>query len=261
MIRSRINIDAIQEKKVKGEKIVMLTAYDYASAEVAEEAGVDIILVGDSLGVTVLGYNSTREVTMDDMVHHLKAVERGAVRSFVVCDLPINSYWTCDEAVKNSVRLMETGCHSVKIEGCMTDIVECLVRHKVPVMGHVGLTPQTIKDFKVQGKAEKDADRLKEEARKLENAGCFAIVLECIPVGLAKCITKNLSIPTIGIGAGSYCDGQVLVYNDLLGIFNKFKPKFVRRYKDLRNEMVQGCRNYAADVRAGKYPETGESYK
>jgi 3-methyl-2-oxobutanoate hydroxymethyltransferase len=260
MIRTRITPETIQEKKQQGEKIVMVTAYDYASAEVVEESGADIILVGDSLGVTVLGYNSPREVTMEDMEHHLKAVARGAVRSFIVCDLPVNSYRNCDEALGNAFRLLEKGCHSVKIEGCLPDVAACLVGHKVPVMGHIGLTPQTIGDFKVQGKAEKDAGRLKAEAKSLEEAGCFALVLECVPVSLAGCITKKLAIPTIGIGAGPKCDGQVLVYNDLLGIFAKFKPKFVRRYRTLRSEMVEGCRSFVKDVRSGTYPSESESY-
>lgn len=260
MIRSRNTPESIQEKRKKNEKIVMITSFDYASAGVAEEAGADIILVGDSLGVTVLGYNSTREVTMADMVHHLRAVARGVAGTFVVCDLPVNSYRTEKEALDNSIRLLENGCHAVKMEGCLPEIIHAVIQNHIPVMGHIGLTPQTITDFKVQGKGDKDAERLKRDARLLEEAGCFSIVLECMPVSLAKTITESLQIPTIGIGAGLYCNGQVLVFSDLLGIFNKFKPKFVRRYKTLRNEMVEGCVSFIRDVRAGEYPSDSESY-
>jgi len=247
-------------QKQRGEKIAMITASDFSSGKIVEESGADIVLVGDSLGVTILGYESTHQVTMEDMIHHLKAVARGVKKVPVIGDLPIDTYRNPEEALRNSLRMVSAGAGGVKIEGCLPLVVEALVARKIPVMGHIGLTPQSFSDYKVQGKVEEDATRLKKEAKQLEAAGCFLIVLEAIPSSLAEKITTELTIPTVGIGAGKNCDGQVLVFNDLLGIFDEFKPKFVRRYKNLKQEMVSGCRAFVKDIRSGEFPSDGEMY-
>lgn len=247
--------------KEKREKIVMLTAYDYPSARWAEEAGVDMILVGDSLGNVVLGYDSTVPVTLEDMIHHTKAVRRGAPETFVVTDMPFMTYATVADALRNAARLIqEGGADAVKLEGGehFAPIVEALVKAGIPVVGHIGLTPQTttqLGGFKVQGKDLESARKLLKDAEALDAAGILALTLEAIPLEVAKTISEKISAPTIGIGAGSHCDGQVLVFHDMLGIFDRFKPKFVKVYADLKSEGVEGIRNYIKEVKEGSFPD------
>jgi 3-methyl-2-oxobutanoate hydroxymethyltransferase len=244
----------------------MLTAYDFPSARLAEAAGVDLILVGDSLGMVVLGYDSTVPVTMDEMVHHTKAARRGAPNTFLIADLPFLAYTTPEEAVRNAGRfLKEAGADAVKLEGGeeAVPMVEALSRCGIPVLGHVGLTPQTasaLGGFKLQGKDEESGRRALGGAMALEAAGCFGVVLELIPAQLARLITERLQIPTIGIGAGRHCDGQVLVFHDVVGLFSGFKPSFVKRYVEA-GEMIHGAiAAYAREVREGSYPTDGHSF-
>ncbi len=260
-------VDDIKDKKLKGQKIVMLTAYDYASAEAVEEAGADIVLVGDSLANVVLGLASTKEVTVDQMIHHAQAVRRGARRSFVVGDMPYSAYQEDPSlAVANARRFVdEAGCDAVKVEwfGDCLKVCREILDAGIPVMGHVGLTPQTAEQlggFKVQGKTVDSARNIIDQARALEEAGAFSVVLECIPDRIARIISQRLSIPTIGIGAGPFCDGQVLVLNDLLGLFSGHQPKFVKRYAQLQKEMQEGVRNFCAEVRSGAFPDAAHSY-
>ena len=262
----RVTVVDIQNKKGK-EPIVMITAYDYPSAQMVDEAGVDIILVGDSLGMVVLGYDSTLPVTMEDMLRHTAAVVRGSRRALVVGDMPFMSYQLSPEqALDNAGRFIkEAGAHAVKLEGGeeVLEAIRKITSAGIPVMGHIGLTPQSIHKiggYRVQGRDEKTAEKLKKDAKLLEEAGCFSIVLEAVPMNLAKEITESLSIPTIGIGAGSYCDGQVLVYHDVLGLFQEFKPKFVKRYAELRGEIVEAIKRYADEVRERKFPDEEHSY-
>lgn len=248
-------------------KIVCLTAYDYASARLVDEAGVDIILVGDSLGMTVLGYETTLPVTMMDMLHHTAAVVRGTRRALVVADMPFLSFQVSeDEAVRNAGRFIkEAGAQAVKIEGgrIREGLVRRLVENGIPVMGHIGMTPQSIHEFagyRVQGRGSKEAELLKEHARALDEAGIFSLVLECVPRDLAAEITAAVRVPTIGIGAGAECDGQVLVFHDLLGLYGEFKPKFVKRYADLGRAITEAVRKYCDDVREGRFPDEEHSY-
>ena len=253
----KITIDKI--KSLKGrEKISMLTAYDFPSASILDSL-VDIILVGDSLGMVVLGYDNTLNVTMQDMIMHTEAVGRAVKNSLLVGDLPANSYNTEEDAVKNSKKLIEAGADCVKIEN-QHEIAKALVNQGMEVMGHVGLTPQTVTNFKVQGKDEETANRVIEEAKALEKAGCFSIVLECVPLELAKKITESVKIPTIGIGAGVDCDGQVLVMHDILGLFEKFRPKFVKRYTNIAEEMRKAFMQYNKEVKEGKFPSDEFSF-
>lgn len=254
--------------KGEGKKIAMLTAYDASMARLlAASPEVDMLLVGDSLGMVMLGYDSTVPVTMEDMVHHAKAVRRGAPEAFVVGDMPFGSY-QCGEqdALRNALRLMkEAGCDAVKLEGGLgvCPVVRFLVDAGVPVMAHIGLTPQTagqLGGYKLQGKGLEDARRLLAEAKGLEAAGAFAVVLECIPSGLAEVISESLAMPTIGIGAGPQCDGQVLVSHDLLGMFEKFIPKFVKKYCDLAPLIKEGVERYASEVRSGAFPSQEQSF-
>lgn len=258
----------LEEMKREKNKIVMVTAYDYPSALIAQAAGVDMILVGDSLGMVVLGYDSTLPVTMEDMIHHSKAVRRGATHTMVVSDLPFLSYHTSgDEAVRNAGRLLQEGmADAVKLEGGRDVIkqVKKIVKAQIPVMGHVGLTPQSVNrlgGYKVQGRDKDSAKKIIEDALLLEEAGCFSLVLECVPAELAELITERLSIPTIGIGAGQSCDGQVLVFHDFLGINNRYLPKFAKKYKDLYGEMVEGIQMYNQEVRDGLFPSREYAYK
>lgn len=246
--------------KQNGEKISMLTAYDYPSARWVEEVGVDSILVGDSVGMVVLGYDSTVPVTMDEMIHHTKAVRRGAPQTFIVGDMPFMSYATPETALLNAGRFMkEAGADAVKLEGgehC-AQIVEILVRAGIPVMGHIGLTPQTagqLGGFKVQGRDIESAQQLLRDALALQRAGAFSLVLEAIPRQVGGQITAELDIPTIGIGAGAECDGQVLVYHDLLGLFDRFKPKFVKQYAQLGQQAIEGIRQFHKEVKNGEFP-------
>lgn len=248
-------------QKQKGDKITMLTAYDYSTAKLIDESGINCILVGDSLGMVMLGYDSTLPVTMDDMLHHTKAVVRGAKNAMVIADMPFMSYQVsvCD-AVKNAGRLIqEGGAYAVKLEGgaSVCDRIEAITKASIPVVAHLGLTPQSVNSFggfKVQGKDEQRARELLEDAKKVEAAGAFMAVLECVPAKLAELITKELSIPTIGIGAGAGCDGQVLVYQDMLGMFSDFTPKFVKRYANIGEMMTNAFRAYADDVKSGAFP-------
>ena len=263
----RVTIRQIQEKKRKKEKIVVLTAYDYPLASLIDRCAVDIILVGDSLANVVLGLDSTTQVGMTEMLHHAKAARRAVKRALLVGDMPFESYQQDPgKAVANARRFVqEAGCDAVKLEWfdrCL-EVAGNIVKAGIPVMGHVGLTPQTAEQlggFKVQGKDAGSARRILDNALALEKKGCFSIVLECIPAPLAAMITKRLSIPTIGIGAGKDCDGQVLVTHDLLGLFERFTPKFVKRYVHLNNSIEKGVTRFCKDVRRGKFPDKAHSY-
>jgi 3-methyl-2-oxobutanoate hydroxymethyltransferase len=257
----RVTVPTIREMKSR-QRIGMLTAYDYPSAKAVDAAGADIILVGDSLGMVVLGYPDTLSVTVDDMIHHTRAVARGSSHALIVGDMPYLSYHvSVEETLHNAGRFIQAGAHAVKVEGgkpARIRMVDALIEAEIPVMGHIGLTPQSVNalgGFKVQGKGTEEAQRLIEEARALEAAGCFSIVLECVPSALASFITERLSIPTIGIGAGPSCDGQVLVFHDVLGMYDVMKPKFVRRYAELGDEMQKSLSAYLDDVRAGRFPD------
>jgi len=248
-----------QVKSMKGkQKIAMLTAYDFPTAKLMDGI-VDMILVGDSLGMVVLGYENTTQVTMDDMLRATSAVARGAKDTLIVGDMPIGTYDNEESALKNAKLFLKAGAHTVKIER-KPEIAKFLVKKGIEVMGHIGLTPQTITTFKVQGKDKESAERILDEAINLEKSGCFSIVLECIPLTLAESITKKISIPTIGIGAGVHCDGQVLVTNDILGLYGDFKPKFLKRYAEIGNEMKKAFENYAKDVREEKFPDDEHSF-
>ena len=254
-------LNGFLQMKRDGEKIVMLTAYDYPSAKIAEEAGVDIILVGDSLGMVVLGYDSTVPVTMADMIHHTRAARRGARGTFIVTDMPFLSYQISPaQALENAGRLVqEGGCEAVKVEGGeeVAPQVAALVRAGIPVCGHVGLTPQSataLSGYKVQGRTAEAAAKLLHDVRALEEAGAFMIVLECIPVQVAELLSGQLSVPTIGIGAGAACDGQVLVYHDTLGLFDRFTPKFVKQFESLGAKAKDAIAAYAGEVREGVFP-------
>jgi 3-methyl-2-oxobutanoate hydroxymethyltransferase len=265
--RPKITAPAIRELKRKGQPIVVVTAYDYPTARLADEAGVEILLVGDSLGTVVLGYESTLPVTMEDMLHHTKAVTRAKPSALVVGDMPFMSFQVSPEqAVLNAGRLVqEGGADAVKLEGGerVAESIRRIVDLGIPVMGHLGLTPQSVLAFggyRVQARGEADQERLLREARMLEAAGCFALVLEGIPARLGGDVSRELQIPTIGIGAGVGCDGQVLVTHDLLGLYLGHSPKFVRRYADLATTMRSAFETFAADVRARRFPSEKESY-
>ena len=267
MERKKMTIPDIQKKKQEGKKITLLTAYDYPSGRLIDEAGVDIILIGDSLAMTVLGYESTIPVTMDEMIHHAKAVKRGVKYGLIVGDMPFMTYNIGDkETVRNAGRFIKEGaCGAVKIEGGaeMTGVVKALVKAGIPVLGHIGLTPQTatqLGGFKVQGKDAAGAQRLLDSALALQKAGCFAIILECVPDRLAKLITEKLEIPTIGIGAGAYCGGQALVTNDMIGLFDRFTPKFVKKYADLWPLLLNAFKRYKDEVEGGKFPTEEHSF-
>lgn len=262
----RISVQQILQKKKTGEKIVMLTAYDCPLGALLDESGVDIVLVGDSLANVVLGLEFTKQVGMTEMLHHAKAVNRAVKRAMLVGDMPYNSYKTPMVAVKNAKRFVnEAGCNAVKIEwfdGC-EKVARAIVAAGIPVMGHVGLTPQRadqLGGLKVQGKDAESARRIIAQAKLLEKAGCFSLVLECIPVEIAASITKNFKIPTIGIGAGKDCDGQVLVTYDLLGLFTRFHPRFVKEYANLSAEIKKAVGNFISDVRRGQFPAAGHSF-
>ncbi len=267
MTEKKITTAVIRERKIKGAKITMLTAYDYATAMVLDNAGVDIILVGDSLGMVVLGYESTLPVTMEEMLHHTKAASRGTKRAMLIADMPFMSYQASDtEAMLNAGRfLKEAGAQGVKLEGGreVAGLIRKMTAVGIPVMAHLGLTPQSVLQFgghKIQGKEEAAANRIMEDARMIEDAGAFSVVLECVPAPLAAKITKALSIPTIGIGAGVECDGQVLVINDMLGMFERFTPKFVKKYCNLNAQMKDAVRQYIDEVKSGKFPDEEHSY-
>jgi len=258
---SKFTVSSFLDSKKKQEKISMLTAYDYSTAKLLDEAGVDSLLVGDSLGMVMLGYENTLQVTVDDMIHHCRAVARGAKRAMVIGDMPFLSYHiNIEETVRNAGRIIQEGnAHSVKLEGGreVIDKVKAIVNAQIPVMGHLGLTPQSINmfgGFKVQGKSEEQAKKIIEDAILLEEAGVFAIVLECVPEKLAKIITEKISIPTIGIGAGKYCDGQVLVTQDMLGMYTDFTPKFVKKYSNLSENIKNATEKFIEEMKIGEFP-------
>ena len=263
----KVTVRDIAEMKVRGERIPMLTAYDYPTARLADEAGVPMILVGDSLGMVVLGYDSTIPVTVEDMIHHVKAVARGARRSLIVGDLPFMSYQVdTSQALHNAGRLLqEGGAHAVKLEGGekVAETVGRIAECGIPVMGHIGLTPQSVNSFggyRVQGKSRDESARLIRDAVALEEAGAFAIVLELVPAPLSRVITQRLSIPTIGIGAGIHCDGQVQVLHDMLGLYADFVPKHARQYARLSEDMSDAFARYIEDVKDGSFPGEDESF-
>ena len=263
----RINIIKIKEMKQKGEKIAMLTAYDYTTAKIVDEVGIPLILVGDSLGMVVLGYESTIPVTMDEMLHHTKAVARGAKNAMVIGDMPFMSYHiSTEDALRNAARfIQEGGAQAVKLEGGVTvaEKVRSIVSCGIPVMGHIGLTPQSIHQLgghKRQGKTPEAAKKILKDAQALEDAGAFSIVLETVPAQLATFITQSIDIPTIGIGAGAGCDGQVLVINDLLGSFTEFVPKHAKQYAKLSDIMSNAITQYYNEVKAGTFPTEEHSF-
>ena len=257
-----------KQAKEKKEKLTMLTAYDYSTAKIIDEAGINGILVGDSLGMVCLGYEDTLSVTMEDMIHHTRAVARGTKNTLVVGDMPFMSYQTSVyDAVVNAGRLIKEGrAQAVKLEGGIEvcDKIEAIVKASIPVMGHIGLTPQSVNafgGFKVQGKDKEAAKKLIDEALAIEKAGAFAVVLECVPAKLAAIISEKLSIPTIGIGAGVNCDGQILVYQDMLGVFSDFTPKFVKKYENLGEKMNIAFRKYIEEIKDGVFPAEEHSFK
>lgn len=264
----KVTVPAVRSSKERGERLVCLTAYDYPTARVVDEAGTDIILVGDSLGNVVLGYDSTVPVTLEEMLHHTRAVRRGVHRALLVADMPYGSYHTgADDAVRAALRLVkEGGAEAVKLEGgrVRAEVVRRLVAEEIPVVGHVGLTPQSLNklgSYRLQGKTAEAARALLDDALAIEEAGAFAVVLEVVPREIARLVTESLKIPTIGIGAGSGCDAQILVLHDMLGLsFSPTRPRFVREYAKLRESMTEAISRYAEDVRGGAYPSENESY-
>ena len=264
----RVTIGEIREMKQRGEKIPMLTAYDYATAKLVDEAGVPLILVGDSLGMVMLGYESTIPVTMDEMIHHTKAVVRGTKHALVIGDMPFMTYHlSVEDALRNAARfIQEGGAQAVKLEGgeVVAEKVSRLVACGIPVQGHIGLTPQSVHQlggYKVVGKTPEVAVRVLNDAKALEEAGAFSIVLECVPAPLSKLITERVAVPTIGIGAGKHCDGQVQVVSDILGLFTDFVPKHAKQYAKLNQAITTAVTDYIADVKAGAFPTPKQSYE
>ncbi len=264
---ARMTVPAFQQYKREGKKLILVTAYDALFTKIAEQAGIEAVLVGDSLGVVVQGKPDTLSVTMDDMLYHTRLVAGAAQRALVIADMPFLSYQvSVEESVRNAGRLIQAGAAAVKLEGgaAIVDRVQAMTRFGIPVMGHLGMTPQSVHQYggyKVQGKDRAQADRLLADAKALEAVGAFAIVLEAIPAALAKTVTASLTIPTIGIGAGAHCDGQVLVLYDLLGLFDDFAPKFLKPYAHLKADALQALRRYKEEVEQGKYPTDTESYQ
>jgi len=264
---ARITATALKDKKHNNQKITMLTAYDFSLAAMVEAAGIDVILVGDSLGNVILGYENTLAVTMDDMIHHTRAAARGAKNTMIVGDMPFLSYHiSIQEAVRNAGRfIQEGGAQAVKLEGGRerVDTIKAIIDAQIPVMGHIGLTPQSVHQFggfKIQGKDLESARKLINDADALEKAGCFAIVLEGVPSELARRITEETAIPTIGIGAGPHCDGQVLVINDMLGMYGGHIPKFVKKFANLQPIIMEGLKAYKEEVEAGTFPGAEHGY-
>jgi len=265
-MENKVTTLTIKKMKKEGRKIVALTAYDYTFAYLIDEAGVDLVLVGDSCGMVCAGYENTISVTMEEMLYHVRSVKNGLNRALLVADMPFLSYQVGeDEAIRNAGTFLKAGAEAVKIEGGehVCDLVKRMVDIGIPVLGHVGLTPQSVHQFggyRLRGKEEDEATRIKRDAVLLQEAGAFAIVLEKVPSKLAKEITESLEIPTIGIGAGPYCDGQILVLYDMLGLYDKVKLKFVRRYLNLSDEVREAVRKYGDDIRNGSFPSKDESY-
>ena len=251
--------EGIRQKKGK-EKIIMLTAYDFQMAKILDQTGVDLILVGDSSGMVVQGYNDTKSVTMADMVFHTKAVARGAKTTPIIGDMPINSCSTLEDCLRNAKQFLEAGASGVKIEGKKTEAVRNLLDSGIPVMGHVGMLPQMAEAYRVKGKKPEEAQQILQDAQELGRLGVFSIVLECIPESLGKAITESVSVPTIGIGAGKHCDGQVLVINDMLGYNEDFKPKYVKAYANLNKTIKDAVTNFMEEVNAGTYPDEEHTY-
>ncbi len=267
MGNGKFTVSSFLKAKNDSEKISMLTAYDYSTAKLLDEAGVDSLLVGDSLAMVVLGHENTLKVTVDDMIHHCKAVSRGAKRAMVIGDMPFMSYHVdIQDSVRNAGRfIQEGGVHGVKLEGGreIIDKVKAVINAQIPVMGHLGLTPQSVNvfgGFKVQGRKEEQAKKIIEDALLLQEAGVFAIVLECVPERLAKLISEKLQIPTIGIGAGRYCDGQILVSQDMLGMYTDFVPKFVKQYSNLCDTIKESTSTYIKEIREGQFPAKEHSF-
>ncbi|HVG42962.1 MAG TPA: 3-methyl-2-oxobutanoate hydroxymethyltransferase [Chitinophagaceae bacterium] len=263
----RVTTNTLQKMKASGKKISMLTAYDYSFAKLFDESGIDVLLVGDSASNVMAGHETTLPITLDHMIYHASSVIRGAHRCLVVVDLPFGSYQSnSDIALASAIRIMkETGAHAIKLEGGaeVLESVKRIISAGVPVMAHLGLTPQSIYKFgtyNVRAKDEKEAQKLKDDAKLLQEAGCFALVLEKIPAILAKEVSESLQIPTIGIGAGNYCNGQVLVMHDMLGINIEFKPRFLRQYCNLYEQITTGVKQYITDVQSGDFPNSSESY-
>lgn len=268
MGEDKVTVKDLLEKKKRGEKITMLTAYDFPIASMIDEAGVDIVLVGDSLGMVVLGYKDTLSVTMGDMIRHSQAVSRGIRRALVIGDMPYRSFDTPEDAVKNAKRFVEeAGCDAVKAENqeeSSFEAVEAIIKAGIPVQGHLGLTPQSVEKlggFKVQGKTPEAAQGIIDNAGRLEAMGCFSIVLECVPSELGKMVTQHVKIPTIGIGAGADCDGQVLVTHDMIGLFERFTPKFVKQYVKLAPSIKDATKQYIKEVKERKFPAKEHSFK
>ena len=265
--KKKITIQKLKEMKQQGKRFAMVTAYDYLLASVIDKSPIELILVGDSLGMVVLGYDSTVAVTMDDMLHHIKPVVKGAPNTLIIGDMPFGSYnVSINEAIANANRIMkEGGADCVKLEGgaVVVDTVRAIVNAGIPVMGHIGLTPQTVSQlggFKVQGKDADAALKLISDAQSLEEAGAFSIVVECVPAPVTELITAKLSIPVIGIGAGPHCDGQVLVTQDMLGMFDRFVPKFVKQYGNLNGIIMEALEKYASEVDSGEFPGAEHSF-
>jgi len=248
-------------KRKKGrEKIVVLTAYDYQMAKILDGTGIDLILVGDSLGMVMQGDSNTKSVTMKDMIYHTKNVAKGAKKTSIIGDMPINSCNTVEDGLRNAKQFLEAGAHGVKIEGNRPEVVEALIEAEIPVMGHIGMLPQRAETYHVKGKEPEEAAEIFQDALNLDKLGVFSIVLECMPESLAKKITEEVKAPTIGIGAGKHCDGQVLVVNDMLGLDESFKPKYVKRYAHLNKVIEDAVAEFVKEVSAGKYPDEKHTY-
>ncbi|MCD6445844.1 3-methyl-2-oxobutanoate hydroxymethyltransferase [Candidatus Bathyarchaeota archaeon] len=248
-------------RRKKGEeKIVMLTAYDYQMAKILDETRIDLILVGDSLGMVVKGEKNTKNVAMEEMIYHTKAVARGAKKTPIIGDMPIKSCDTVEKALKNARKFLDAGAQGVKVEGNRPNVVKALINAGIPVMGHVGMLPQFSETYRVKGKKPEEAERIFNDALNLDKLGVFSIVIECVPESLGKRITESVKAPTIGIGAGKHCDGQVLVINDLLGMDESFKPKFVKRYANLNKIIKEAVNKFIEDVLTGKYPDEEHTY-
>jgi 3-methyl-2-oxobutanoate hydroxymethyltransferase len=255
-----LNVDKL--KDLKGcRKVTVLTAYDYQMARILDNAGVDMILVGDSLGMVILGYEDTRQVTMEDMIRHTEAVARGVKKAHVIADMPIHSFLSVQEALKNARLLIEAGAHSVKIEGLHPEVIKALIDDGIPVMGHLGLLPQTTEVMKVKGKKKSEAEAIREDAQALDHLGVYGVVLECIPLNLAQEITYSIEALSIGIGAGVHCDGQVLVVNDMLGMEEGTVPKHAKVYANLYEIISEAVIRYLDEVKSGEFPDDRFSFR
>jgi 3-methyl-2-oxobutanoate hydroxymethyltransferase len=265
MNSGKVTVEALRAMKACGEKIAALAVYDFFTAKLVDEVGVPLILVGDSLGMAVLGYENTLPVTMEEMLHHVRAVARAKPRALIVADMPYRTYTTVEDALRNAQRFVEAGAEAVKLEGGepVLDQVRALVSAGIPVLGHIGLLPQSIKEtggYKVQGRKPEAAEHLLRDARLLEEAGAFAIVIECVVASVAKQISEALKVPTIGIGAGAGCNGQILVGHDMLGLFTRFTPKHVKRYANLADDIRKAFAAYKSEVESGEFPGPEQSF-